>query len=72
MKTANKASMQVALEKLVCQCVNEWALPCMHARHQLSRSLVCAELGAGQQEGELGFWERGLVQTKQASHPTWG
>lgn len=72
MEIANKASMQVALKNSVCQCVDEWALPCMHARHQLSRSVVCAELGAARREG--GSWAPGRggpVETKQDVHSTW-
>lgn len=64
--------MQVALKNSVYQCVDEWALPCMHARHQLSRSVVCAELGAARREG--GSWAPGRggpVETKQDVHSTW-
>lgn len=64
--------MQVALERLVCRRGDEWTPPCVHARHPLSRSLVCAELGAGQGEGVAGVLGEGPMETKQDVHSTWG
>lgn len=60
MKIANKALMQVALKNSVCQWVDEWALPCMHARPQLNRSVVCWAGGHVAGRGELGSWVRGI------------
>lgn len=37
--------MRVALQNSGGQCVDEWTLPCMHARLQLSRSVVCVSWG---------------------------
>lgn len=45
----------------------------MHARHQLSRSVVRAEPGARQRAGVAGvLGEGGPVDTKQEFHAAWG
>lgn len=56
----------------MCRCGDEWTPPCVHAGHPLSRSLVCAEMGAGQGEGVAGVLGEGPMETKQDVHSTWG